>query len=233
MEKIFSGTTETAAIKDINMLKMNFVRLIILLMACLITAACNNSQASNTSLQSKQSQNTPKKALLNPSDKSIESNGYMTIAVNKINGMGSKSVLEESIPVTAEELTKSPYSAMGKPHRITGEVYKVEEFPPIGGLQGHWSEILLMAENPNSLLGLTTIDFMFNGDISKIKSGQRLTCAGFFVGTFQSENTLGGKDETYVLVGNDLRLEFVKDNQKARDSQKANTDNSCDKGLLV
>ena len=192
-------------VKDVNMLKMNFIGFIILLMACLIAAGCNNSQASNTSVQSKHSQNTPKKASFNPSDKSIESNGYMTIAVNKINGMGSKSVWEESIPVTAEALTKSPYSALGKPHKISGEVYKIEEFPPIGGLQGHWSEILLLAENPNSLLGLTTIDFMYKGDISKIKSGQSITCAGFFVGTFQSENTLGGKDETFVLVGNDLR----------------------------
>ncbi|HEX3010183.1 MAG TPA: SPOR domain-containing protein [Bacteroidales bacterium] len=201
-------SSETTAIdenKDTNMLKIDFIPFIILLMVCLI-AGCNNSQASNLSLQSRQSQNTSKKALFNPSDKSIDSNGYMTIAVNKINGMGPKSVWEDSIPVTAEMLTKSPYSALGKPHKITGEVYKVEEFPPIGGLEGHWFEILLLAENPNSLLGLTTVDFMYNGDISKIKSGQLITCAGLFVGTFQSENTLGGKDETYVLVGNDLRF---------------------------
>lgn len=65
--------------------------------------------------------------------------------------------------------------------------------------------MLLLTDNPNSPLGITTIDFIYNGDISKIKSGQIITCAGFFIGTFDSANAMGGRVEAVTMVGNNAR----------------------------
>ena len=115
--------------------------------------------------------------------------------------MGIHSIGDTAEQSTAEIISKSPYSALGKSYILSGKVYKVEELPP-GDHPGHWSEILLLTKNANSPLGVTTIDYLFNGDISKVKSGQVITCSGYFVGTFSSNNSVGGEVEAIVLVGN-------------------------------
>ena len=126
------------------------------------------------------------------------------VGVEKITGMDINNVWNEAQIITAETITKSPYSAIGKLHKISGEVYKTEELPP-DKFKGRWSEILLLTKNPNSHLGVTTIDFLYNGDTSHIKSGKVITCAGYFVGTFESENAMGGKVEAITFVGNNAR----------------------------
>jgi len=140
----------------------------------------------------------------NTSDKNISSNGNLAVGVEKITGMDINKVWNEAQQITAENITKSPYSAIGKLHKINGEVYKVEDLPP-DKFKGRWSEILLLAINPNSPLGITTIDFLYNGDTSHLKSGKAITCAGYFVGTFDSENAMGGKVEAITFVGNNAR----------------------------
>jgi hypothetical protein len=72
-------------------------------------------------------------------------------------------------------------------------------------LSGQWSEILLLANNPNSPLGSTTIDFIFNGDAQTIDSDAPLSIAGYFVGMYESENAMGGKVECIMMVGNAFR----------------------------
>jgi hypothetical protein len=120
--------------------------------------------------------------------------------------MGIHSVADIAEVGTAEIITKSPYSALGKPYKIVGEIYKVEELPP-GRYEGRWSEILLLTPNPNSPHGVTTVDYIFNGDISKIRSGQRVVCAGYFVGTYDSPNAIGGTVEAIAFVGNKVQFE--------------------------
>jgi hypothetical protein len=180
------------------MLKIIFSRFIILFLTCLIFTSCdnqkNNSSASNTSA----------KTSFNTTDKSITSNGNLALAMEKINQMDMNQVWNDAQPTTAEVLTKSPYSAIGKLYKIKGQLYKIEELPPNNN-KGRWSEMLLLTDNPNSPLGVTTIDFIYNGDVSKIKSGQIITCAGFFIGTFDSANAMGGKVEAVTMIGNNAR----------------------------
>ena len=159
------------------------------------------SAASNT----QQSTATAKTENFNTTDKSVSLNGNFAIAISKINKMGIHSIGDIAAQTTAEAVTKSPYSALGKPFKITGKIYKVEELPP-GDHDGHWMEILLLTENPNSPLGITTVDFLYNGDVSKIKSGQIVTCSGYFVGSYEAPNSVGGKVEAVAFVGNELRL---------------------------
>lgn len=146
----------------------------------------------------------PKQNTFDLSNKTVTNNGNMAVAVELLHSDSNNSVWDRSETITAESLTKSPYSSIGKLRKITGRIYKVEELPP-KGLKGRWSELLLLTDNPNSPLGTTTVDYIYNGDISKIRSGQIITCAGYFVGTFDSENAMGGKVEAVVIVGNDVR----------------------------
>jgi hypothetical protein len=137
-------------------------------------------------------------------NKAVSLNCNLEVAIKKINQMGIHSIGDTATQTTAEAVTKSPYSALGKAVKLTGKVYKVEELPP-GDHPGHWSEILIITNNPNSPAGVTTVDFLFNGDISKIRSGQVITCSGYFVGTFLSTNAMGGHVEALAMVGNEAR----------------------------
>lgn len=166
-------------------------------------SSSNNSEVGSPNENAVSS--VPVKMSFNTENKSISLNGNMVVAMHKINDMGINSVWDNSEIITAEALTKSPYSSIGKLCKISGKIYKVEELPP-GEFKGHWSELLLLTDNLNSPLGITTIDFIYNGDISNIRSGQIITCAGFFIGTFDSENALGGKVEAVAFVGNDVRV---------------------------
>ena len=141
----------------------------------------------------------------NTSDKAISSIGNMAVAAERIKEETPGNLFGKSELVAASKLTKNPYSSLGKVFRMTGKVYKVEELPPSLGLKGAWGEILMLVGNPNSPLGATTVDFIFKGDISQINSGQRITCSGYFIGTFDSPNAMGGTVEAVVLVGNSVK----------------------------
>lgn len=136
----------------------------------------------------------------NTSEKDIVSNGNLAAAVELLGG-NSGQPWDTIKKTTIESISKSPYSAMGKLYSISGKVYKVEELPPSLGLKGDWSEIIMLANNPNSALGASTIDCIYSGTVDKIKAGRTATCSGYFVGTFESQNAMGGMVESYVFVG--------------------------------
>jgi len=181
------------------MSKIIFPRFFLLLLTFLIFTACDNQTNPPTALT------VPIQTSFNTTDKSITSNGNLTVAIEKINHMDMNQVWNDTQYTNAEILTKSPYSAIGKLQKIKGKLYKIEELPPDN--KGHWSEMLLLTDNPNSPLGVTTIDFMYNGNTSEIRSGQIITCVGFFIGTFESKNAMGGEVEAVTLVGNNARIE--------------------------
>jgi hypothetical protein len=136
----------------------------------------------------------------NTSEKSILTNGNIMIASNRLvasNGDSWNSIKK----VSAESVSKSPYSNMGKLQKISGQVYKVEELPPSLGLKGQWSEAMMLAGNQNSPLGTSSIDCVYQGSPDLIKSGRVATCTGYFIGTFESENAMGGSVEALVFVG--------------------------------
>ncbi|MDA8428485.1 MAG: hypothetical protein M0T70_04445 [Geobacteraceae bacterium] len=134
------------------------------------------------------------------SDKSILTNGNIEVASNRLltaSGDSWGAIKKTSL----ESISKSPYSNMGKLHKVSGEVYKVEELPPSMGLKGQWSEALMLAGNQNSPLGASSIDCVFHGSPDAIKSGRVATCTGYFIGTFDSANAMGGSVEALVFVG--------------------------------
>jgi len=141
----------------------------------------------------------------NTFNKDALGNGNAPVAIKKIESLDPNDTWQNSNPTSAASLTKSPYSAIGKLWRLRGQVYKVEAMSPSLHLSGQWSEILLLANNPNSPLGSTTIDFIFNGDAQTIDSDAPLSIAGYFVGMYESENAMGGKVECIMMVGNAFR----------------------------
>jgi len=162
-----------------------------------------SEQSNNAPISTPEAVSTPeqpKQANFNITDKSIESNGNVAIAAEVLNTKTDQS-WDGIKKTSAESISKSPYSAIGKLYSISGRVYKTEELPPSKGLNGQWSEILMLADNPNSALGVSTIDCICSGSADKIKSGRGATCSGYFVGTYESQNAMGGAVEGYVFIG--------------------------------
>jgi hypothetical protein len=153
-----------------------------------------------------QYQSTPRQTTqFNASDKSIATNGNFIIAANKILNSSSSAIWQAAQSVSPANVTKSPYSSIGKLYKLNGQVYKVEEFPPTPNLSGQWAEVLLLVNNPNSPTGTTTVSFFYNGDINQVNANTYIICAGYFIGTYESQNALGGTVEGLVLVGNVFR----------------------------
>lgn len=142
-------------------------------------------------------------AEFNKTDKSIETNGNVPVAMTKIIGVSGTNH-DASVKITSAELTKSPYSSLGKLVKIKGQIFKVEELPSNPGTPGRWAEILLLAPNKNSATQVSTISYIYDGDISAINSGDVITCSGFFAGTYQSQNSMGGAVEGLLVVGNKI-----------------------------
>lgn len=147
----------------------------------------------------------------NIQDKNIFSNGNFAVAIERIAKITPQELFNKGITVSASSITKSPYSNIGRICKLTGQVYKIEELPPKPNMPGQWSEILMLVNNPNSNLGQSTVDFIYQGDISEINSGKWITACGYFIGTYESENSLGGKVEALSLLGN-VYAEFYYNN---------------------
>lgn len=160
-----------------------------------------NLQNNNQPVQSAKQINSI--AEFNKSDKSVEINGNILVAMAKAPGISGTSpdVFEKK---NASELTKSPYSSIGKLIKIKGKVFKVEELPVNPGIPGNWAELLVLTPNKNSAIEVSTISFLYNGDISSINSGDMVTCSGYFAGTYQSQNAMGGTVEGLSVVGNQI-----------------------------
>ena len=143
--------------------------------------------------------NSKRESPFNLQEKNVALNNNFVVAFSKI--LGSPSVWDASSTITVDTLTRSPYSWLGKLCKITGEVYQIEE------QHGQWSEILLWAHNKNNPLGVTTVSFTYNGPTNNIRPNEIYTFAGYFIGTYDSQNAMGGKVEGMVIVGNDIRAE--------------------------
>ena len=164
----------------------------------LLSVGCSDQGAgSSTADSSAQSFNT--------SDKSVATNGNMTYAVKLINLSSEEDTWKRSQKISASTITKSPYSSLGQLVQMKGEIYNIEECSPSMGLQGKWAEILVLVNNPNSPMGVSTISFINNCDISKINSGDKVICGGYFIGTYESQNAMGGTVEGLSLIGNAIK----------------------------
>lgn len=177
--------------------------------ACLVcfsffTAGCDSG--STAAPQQKVSQEEAPPAIqttFNSSDKSSKTNGNFIVAMAKI--QTSQDRLEPpATPTSAATLTKSPYSTLGKFIKIKGTIFKVEELPLTPGMTGQWAEVLLLSPNANNPLGASTIDFLYYGDIANINSGDVVWCTGYFAGTYESQNAMGGTVEGLSMVGNKI-----------------------------
>ena len=144
----------------------------------------------------------PTQGTFNLKEKMVILNGNMPIAAMKLNGQPAEAVGQQSQDIKAAALTKNPYSSLGKLLKISGKIYRVEELPPDFGLPGHWSEISMLAPNRNAPLDTTNISFIFNGDVTDINSGHAITCAGYYIGNYESQNAMGGTLEALVIIGN-------------------------------
>jgi hypothetical protein len=158
-----------------------------------------SGQAPDAGVSSAVSQPKPE---FNSTDKNVVSNGNLPVAADKLKGFSPEALWGQAKQMPVSDITKKIYKSIGKLWKVKGEVYKVEELPPSFGLSGIWTEILLGAENPNTLVGLTTIDFIYKGDSSNANSGDVIVCAGYLIGTYETQNTMGGTVEEVVLVGN-------------------------------
>ena len=138
----------------------------------------------------------------NTSSKDAIGSGNIVVAMLKVQNLEPRDLWQGSKWMSAASLSKSPYSAIGNLYRITGQIYKIEEMPPNARISGRWWEILLTANNPNSPLGSSTVDFMMNGDAKDINPNSYITVAGYFAGSYESQNAMGGTVEGLVIVGN-------------------------------
>jgi hypothetical protein len=138
-------------------------------------------------------------------DKSVKSNGNILIAARIVNETKANGTLNGSQKVPLQQLMLKPYSYLGKLVSLSGRIYKIEQLPPDRGLPGDWYEILLIGENPNSPLGMTTIDCMYKGDASSLKPKSIMEFSGYFVGTADSPNSVGGRVEAVMLIGNAIQ----------------------------
>ena len=142
----------------------------------------------------------------NVSDNMISSNGNIVVAIKMIGQASPDAIWNNAKDTTASIITKNPYLFIGTLCKIYGRVSRVEAFPLYPELPGHWSEILMLTANRNSPLGTSNVGFIYNGDIATVNSRDRMTCAGYYVGTYETENAFGGKLEVLVIVGNIFKL---------------------------
>lgn len=141
----------------------------------------------------------------NMEDKNMLTNGNLVTAVLKLQDTKPEALEASAQAMPVADITKKIYTSMGKAFKITGKVYKVEEMPPNSDLPGTWTEVLLLAKNPNAPMGITTIDFLYKGDSAHINSRDIITCSGYLAGTFESQNAMGGAVEAISLVGNHFK----------------------------
>jgi hypothetical protein len=141
------------------------------------------------------------RAEFDTTDKSFLENGNLAVAVQKLQAGAAKTVEKTSI----EDVTKNPYTALGKVCQFTGQAYKVEALPPNLDMQGTWTDILILVPNENSPYGATTVEYMCKGDATSVNAGDQITFSGYFLGVGESQNAMGGKVEQLMLAGDSLR----------------------------
>lgn len=144
----------------------------------------------------------------NVSDKSFDSNGNLQIAFNLLRGSDPSATWKASENRTVVDITRSPYSSLGKLIKLTGKLSEVEELPPALMSELGWYSLLVMAPNPNNALGGTLVELIYHGDALKIPPQSIISFAGYFVGTFRDASP--AHFEQLVVVGNSIQIEGKK-----------------------
>jgi hypothetical protein len=143
----------------------------------------------------------------NKTNKSFLENGNGLVAVDRMNSSTPGHLWRDAESIPLEQLTKSPYSSLGKLCKLTGIVQQIEELPPDEMISpGKWSVILIFALNRNAPLGITSVEILYNGDTRAINPGYNITFAGYFVGTHEGQNLVGGTVEALVFITNTIKL---------------------------
>jgi len=142
----------------------------------------------------------------NTIDKEVKTNKNFHVANLFLDTLSLQSAMKISEETRAEEITKNPYSYLGRLMRMRGKIYKIEQLPPSDTQKRPWAEILLFANNRNSLLGASNVSFVYRGDISKVNSGDIIYCIGYFCGVSEGENAMGGTVEILSIVGNAYKM---------------------------
>lgn len=142
--------------------------------------------------------------VFNTTEKNAVLNGNLVVATMMAENGSMDNGWVDAETTTASEISMRPYSFLGKPVFFGGRIVKVEEQPPREGMNGTWTEILLQSGNKNSPLGLSTIDFLYKGEARELTPGMKVWCAGYFVGTYESQNAMGGDVEGFSFVGNKI-----------------------------
>ncbi len=168
----------------------------------------NNFEADHIATQAATKIGSP--AEFNTAEKMLRLNGNLEVAVGKLVLLTPDVMWRSAQPFDIAEVTRSPYSFLGREIRVSGTVYKIEQLPSDELLHGVWYEILMLASNANDPLGATTIDLLYNGDTSNINPESNITCAGYFAGIAESKNSFGGPVEAVVIVGNVIQVLSVK-----------------------
>jgi hypothetical protein len=143
----------------------------------------------------------------NKTNKSILENGNSIIAAAKVHSTTPARLWQESENIPLEQLTKSPVSSIGKLCKVSGVVQQIEELSPDDiDVPGTWSAILIQSPNKNSPFGLTNVEILFEGNTKLINPGSKITLAGYYVGTHEGQNLLGGTVESVVFVTNSIKV---------------------------
>jgi len=140
------------------------------------------------------------------SDMSASTNGNGFVAMHKMLQLTPKQIWQNAREMSLAQITKHPYLSIGKLYKLTGRVYKVEDYLPSPKVAGKWAEIRILVENENG--GATSVFFIYNGDINELNPNTDITCAGFFVGTDEGHNAMGGPVVAYVIVGNSFKTKY-------------------------
>ncbi|MGA2400636.1 MAG: hypothetical protein ABSG91_02885 [Syntrophobacteraceae bacterium] len=138
-------------------------------------------------------------------EKSVRLNGNLRIAIDRLKEVSPNSIWAAAQDSPPSKITSRPFSFLGSLVKLSGQIYKIEQLPSDDVFRGNWYEILISTPNTNDPLGMTTIELLYKGDASRISSRSNLTCAGYFVGTSDFRNAVGGQVEALVIVGNAIQ----------------------------
>jgi hypothetical protein len=142
----------------------------------------------------------------NTVEKSVTKNGNLQVAISKITSLSPEALWRAASFLPIEQITKNPYSSMGRLCKISGVVDEIQEMPPDKIMSGRCSDILIMVKNRNASLGMSGIEIFYAGDPRDINPETTITFAGYYIGTIQTHNLMGGIVENLVFVTNSIKV---------------------------
>lgn len=144
----------------------------------------------------------------NSVDTSIASNGNVAVAAQRLESLSPSEAWKNSSAVLPSKLMKNPHAMMGQLIKLTGSVYNIVEASQTKIPSGGWTELFMVVGNVNFPLGTISVDFTYNGEVRGVHSGETITCAGYFVGTYESKNAQDSTIECLSVVGNVFKNQY-------------------------